>query len=92
MLGMNPSSLLPSKIGIKVSPLPSLTERLLPDVTVVVTTRVSVVRVEVETVLLTGPVWLAWRPDKLTNTVETGAPHPVSLSVQVGPSCPPVLL
>ena len=70
----------------------SLTERLLPNVTVVVPAGVAVVRVEVETVLLRATVRLPGRPDELADTGEARAPDPVTLGVNIRPARPPVLL
>ena len=58
--------------------------------TVVVPAGVVVVRVEVETVLLLGPVWLARGPDEVPHGRQTGGPQPGTFRLEVRPSSPPV--
>ena len=60
--------------------------------TVVIPAPVVVDGVEVETVLLVPPVRLAGGPDELSYWAETIAPHPVTFTLLVSSSTPPVFL
>ena len=60
--------------------------------TVVIPAPVLVMGIEVETVLLVPPVRLARGPDELSYWTKTIAPHPVTFTLLVSPSTPPVSL